>query len=241
MKKTLVISIVVLMMAALGANIVGAQGPDDAPRAGNRGPREGGVLDVVSEAIGLTPQETVEALQADGATLASVIEANGGDVDAIRATLIENATARMDEAAANLETHIDDLLNGEFPANRGGRGPGGFGGGERLESLAEVLGVEVDTLRESLADGMTIAEVAEANGVDVQTVIDALVSAAEARIDEAVAADRLSAEDGEARKAELAERITEMVNNAAEGGFGGPRGGRGPGGRGGNGGPNNDA
>jgi uncharacterized protein (DUF433 family) len=239
MKKTLVISIVVLMMAALGASVVAAQEPGNGGRFGNRGPHEGGVMEVVSEAIGLTPQEIVEALQADGATLASVIEANGGDVDAIRATLIENATVRFEEQAANLETRIDDLLNGEFA---GGRGPGGFGGGERLDNLAEVLGVEVDALRESLADGMTIAEVAEANGVDVQTVIDALVSAAEARIDEAVAADRLSAEDGEERKAELAERISDFVNNTGDhllggGRFGGPRGNRGPGGRG----PNNDA
>ena len=46
---------------------------------------------------------------------------------------------------------------------------------------------------------------AEANGVDVQDVIDAMVAAAQERIDEAIA-------DVDERMADLTERITELVN-----------------------------
>ena len=243
MKKSLVIAVIVLTVSALGAGVVGAQGPDNAPRLGNRGPRDGGAMDVISEATGLTVLEIREALQEEGATLASVIEANGGDVEAVRAQLIENATTRLEEQAASVEERIDNLLNSEF-AGRGGRGPGGFGfgfGGERLETVAELVGTDVDTLAQSLRDGQTIAEIAQANSVDPQTVIDTLVTAAGTRIDEAVANDRISAEDGEARKADLAENIADFVNNTGDhllgggrfgGGFDGPRGGRGPGGNG---------
>lgn len=83
--------------------------------------------------------------------------------------------------------------------------------GAHLETAAEAIGITADELRSALADGQSIAQVAEANGVDVQVVIDALVADANERIEEAVADGRLTAEEGEARKAEAAERIAELV------------------------------
>ena len=229
MKHVLVVSIVVLMMAALGAGVAGAQEPAD-QQFGNRGPRDGGVINAVSETIGLTPQEIFEALQEEGATLASVIEANGGDVDAILAQLIANAPEDLsEEQVAALEEHLNGVLNGEF-------GPGGSD--DKLTNVAELLGVDVETLLNSLRDDQTIADIAAANNVDVQTVIDALVADAEARIAEAVESGRLTPEEGEARQAEVTERVTDFVNNTDEnrpgqggpGGDGGPGGQRGPGG-----------
>jgi hypothetical protein len=88
--------------------------------------------------------------------------------------------------------------------------------GGRLENLAGLLGVTGDELRDALRDGQSIAEVAEANGVDPQTVIDELTEQARARIEE--------------KLAELPTRIEDFVNGEFEGrgpGFGGP-GGRGP-------------
>jgi hypothetical protein len=45
-----------------------------------------------------------------------------------------------------------------------------------LDVIAEAIGIDAETLREDLAGGATIAEIAEANGVDPQVVIDALVA-----------------------------------------------------------------
>ena len=42
--------------------------------------------------------------------------------------------------------------------------------------IAEAIGIDVETLREELRNGATVAEIAEANGVDPQVVIDALVA-----------------------------------------------------------------
>lgn len=114
------------------------------------------------------------------------------------------------------------------PMDRGGREgcegeEGRFGFRPGLDVAAETIGVTEEELRRSLRDGQTIAEVAEAEGVEVQTVIDALVEAATTRIDEAVADDRLGADRAEAIKAALPERITDLVNGE------GPRHGRGGG------------
>lgn len=84
--------------------------------------------------------------------------------------------------------------------------------GERLATAAEALGISEDELRAALEDGRSIAQVAEAQGVDVQTVVDALVAAATERL--------------EALEASLPERMTELVNKEGWGEHDGP--GRGP-------------
>jgi polyhydroxyalkanoate synthesis regulator phasin len=101
-------------------------------------------------------------------------------------------------------------------------GPGrGFGRGLSLEVAAETLGLTTEELRTQLQDGKSLAQVAEAQGVDKQELIDALVAAGEERLDEA--------------KAALPERIAEAVEAThTPGDHGGPGFGRGPGGRGAN-------
>jgi polyhydroxyalkanoate synthesis regulator phasin len=98
-------------------------------------------------------------------------------------------------------------------------GPGrGFGrGGFDLEVAATTLELTTEELRTQLKAGKTLAEIAEAQGVDKQTLIDALVEAGEARLDEA--------------KAALPDQVAKVVDGTLPaGGFGE---GHGPGGRGG--------
>jgi hypothetical protein len=59
--------------------------------------------------------------------------------------------------------------------------------------------------------------VAEAKGVDVQKVVDALVADATRRIDQALADDDITAEHAASLKEGLADRINRLVND------GGPR------------------
>jgi ribosomal protein S20 len=110
------------------------------------------------------------------------------------------------------------------PPAESGRPPGGHG--PKLEAAARALNLSEDDLRAQLRDGETIAQVAQAQGVDVQTVIDAMVAEATARIDQAVQEGDLTAEEANERKANLQERITRLVNEGKPKG-GGPRG-RGP-------------
>jgi len=70
--------------------------------------------------------------------------------------------------------------------------------GEGLATAAEALGMTEAELKAELTSGKSIAEVAAERNVDLQTVIDALVADAEARLAEIEAA--------------LPDRMTELVN-----------------------------
>jgi hypothetical protein len=81
-----------------------------------------------------------------------------------------------------------------------------------LDVASTAIGITEAELREALAGGQTIAEVAEANGVSAQTVIDALVTAVNAKVDEAVAAGNLTEDEAAEIKANAVERATNIVN-----------------------------
>ena len=57
-----------------------------------------------------------------------------------------------------------------------------------LETAASVIGVTADDLKAALQSGQSIADVATANGVDPQTVIDALVAEATDKVTERITA-----------------------------------------------------
>jgi hypothetical protein len=95
----------------------------------------------------------------------------------------------------------------------GGRGFGHRGGFADLAVAAVALGITEDELRTQLRAGSSIAEIATAQGVELQTVIDALVADATAEIDQKVTDGDLTAEQAAERKAGLTERITELVQN----------------------------
>ncbi len=76
---------------------------------------------------------------------------------------------------------------GEGMGGPGKGGPGmGRGRGAGLEAAATALGITADELRTELQGGKSIADVATAKGVNVETVIDALVAEAKTRITDMV-------------------------------------------------------
>ena len=81
-----------------------------------------------------------------------------------------------------------------------------------LDTAAETIGISVDDLRAELEDGQTIAEVAEANGVDRQVVVDALVDASNERLDQKVEDGQLTAEEADERRSEAEERAAAKVD-----------------------------
>jgi hypothetical protein len=72
------------------------------------------------------------------------------------------------------------------PGGRGGHMGRGPGGGPGLEAAATAIGITAEELRTQLQAGQSISAVAEANGVDVDTVIDAMTNEARTRITEMV-------------------------------------------------------
>ncbi|MEM7538532.1 MAG: serine protease [Chloroflexota bacterium] len=78
---------------------------------------------------------------------------------------------------------------------------------------ADTIGVTVESLREAQANGQSIADVATANGVDPQAVIDAIVAAETALIDGWVESGEVTEEEAAEWKAELPQYVSDYVNN----------------------------
>lgn len=107
---------------------------------------------------------------------------------------------------------VADHLATTLPGHRGhflGRGPGLAS----FEAAADIIGIENAELREALAAGATLAEVAEDNGVDVETLVDGLVAALNEKVDELVADGRITAEQAAEIKENAPERIGNFVNS----------------------------
>ena len=146
--------------------------------------------------------------------------------------LVDDGTITAEQADA-VVTQLKESMP-ERGEGRGGHfGRSGRGGFPFDGEVLETLGIDIATLRDQLRAGSSLADIAAAQGVDVQVLIDTLVTEGSERIDEAVAAGRIDEAEAATRKADLETRVTEMVNKTFDGSFGeGGPGGRGPGGRG---------
>jgi len=173
------------------------------------------VLDDTADRLGVEPDELEEALRA----------ALAGRVDAA-----VEAGRLTDEQGERLKERIE---SGALPPPFGGLGAHGLGHpGLRLghvghlDAAASYLGLDETELHERLADGMTLAEIARAEGKSVDGLVQALVEEARSRLDDAVAGGRLTREQADELAEELEERVTGLVEGERpEHGFG-PRFGR---------------
>jgi hypothetical protein len=86
-----------------------------------------------------------------------------------------------------------------------------------VKDAAGVIGISPADLAKELKDGKSIADVATAHNVSPQAVIDKLVADANAKVDAAVAAGKITQEKGDAAKAKMPERVTKLVNKHFDG------------------------
>lgn len=131
--------------------------------------------------------------------------------------LVDDGTlteAQRDAVVETLQNARPD--RGEFRDRRSPRGPRGAG------EIAEILGLEGSEMREALRNGSSIAELAEAQGIDSADVVDAIVARAEERLDTAVENGRIDDTQAAEMLTQAAERAEDLVNGEIE--FGGRRG-----------------
>jgi len=79
--------------------------------------------------------------------------------------------------------------------------------------LRDLLGLETSELFAELAEGNTLAEVAEAQGVDPDAVADVLVSEAEERLNTAVDEGFIDEADLAEKLADIEESIDDLMNS----------------------------
>ena len=82
-----------------------------------------------------------------------------------------------------------------------------------LAVSAKTIGITPQALRAELKSGKSVAQVAGEHGVTAQTVIGALVGAADTRIDQAVSDHKLTSDQAAKLKAALPARVTKAVNH----------------------------
>ena len=102
-------------------------------------------------------------------------------------------------------------------------------------TLAAILGLTQAEVMELRQDGLTLAQIANKQGVDVQELIDALVARWTVRIDARVANGALTDAEAAELRAQLAVKAKAMVNQVEPGGMRGSAVGAGPGAMGGRG------
>jgi hypothetical protein len=78
---------------------------------------------------------------------------------------------------------------------------------------ADTIGISRDELRRELAAGASVAQVASAHGVDPQTVVDAIVTDADGRVDQAVADAKIDEQQAARIKDRLPGAVTRLVDH----------------------------
>ncbi len=198
---------------AISADDNGNDNSTDTSASANSINGRGGDIDPAAREAKL--RETLQTLVTAGTIEASDVDAIVTALQTKPTTPpVADATgARPDKATmlkARLQTLVDDntLTSSQLDAvvtaleaarpmgggQEGGQNHGGARGEkrqERLTTAAEAIGITADELKTAIEGGQTIAQVAEANGKTVQSVIDALVAQA---------------------TTDLTQRITDMVN-----------------------------
>jgi len=189
-----------LVAGALLAVALGVTGALAASRVSTADDERRAVLDDAADRLGVEPGELEDALQ----------EALKARVDAA-----VDEGRLTEEQASELKRRID---SGQMPFLRGlGATPHGhfghLGHFASLDAAADYLGLDAAEVRDRLRQGHTLADVARAQGKTVDGLVRALVADAEARLDDAVSAGKLT----RAQADDLAERLEERTRDLVHG------------------------
>ncbi len=165
-------------------------------------------------AIGISAGAAVLAPTTAVAQEDAAVEQTPGTLEGVLGELVEEGVITQEQADV-----VADRIREQGPLN-------GFGdrrgGGGHLETVAGLLDMDIADLVKALRDGQSIADLAGTEGT--ATVIEALVAEATDRLNTAVAEERLTQDEADEKLAEIAQRITDMVNGELPEGFEGPRG-----------------
>ncbi|MCH7485154.1 MAG: hypothetical protein IIA90_08435 [Chloroflexi bacterium] len=189
------------VLAALAVGIVAVAGagaqestPEDRPADH--------YLELLADNLGITVEELEGALSQSHIDLVNEKVADG--------TITEEEAAEIIERIESGEGRL-------FPPFGGGQRGGHHGNFHRLyglvvENSAEVLGMEVDALKEELHAGNSLADVATAQGVDVEQFKVDLLAAIAADLDEKVADGSITQEMAD----RILDKITESIDRIVE-------------------------
>ncbi|MGJ3241020.1 MAG: hypothetical protein ACFE0Q_20085 [Anaerolineae bacterium] len=214
-KQLIVISILIIVLSAF-AGLSFAQDDSTVPTQNRFRERVlfDEIVTLITEQTGLEATDIVQQWR-DGATLAEIISENGGDVDAVIA-----------EASDLFSTHLESLLNSEFPFMSNGFFDGERGAmlrerlqngffGELATIVTDETGLSNLEIMEQLRDGATLAEIISENGGDVDAVIAETVASVTEFVNTQVEAERITQAQADQALENLESTLTDWVNGEA--------------------------
>ena len=214
--RTLVASVAaVVLLTAVTVSAVLAHG--DFGRGGGKS----SVTTAIEEQTGLS-QEDLRARLADGESLADIIEAEGGDLEAVVTAALTGLDEKVeafveagrlesdqvDDYKAAAEQRVRDWLAGTNDGFRG-KSRGRMGGKSHglIAIVSEQTSVSVEDIRTKLADEESLADIVEEAEGDLTAVTDAAMASFETRLTTAIENGRVSAEQADELRQSTRERI----------------------------------
>ena len=196
MKRIMILGGVLAALAVGIVAVAGAGAQEDTPEAkpGDH------YLELLADNLGVTVEEIEGALTQTHLDLVAEKVADGTTTEEEAAEIIE----RIESGEGRL-----------FPPF--GRHGGGHGKLQRLHGLivensAEVLGLEVDALKDELRAGNSLADVATAQGADIEQFKADVLTGVAADLDEKVADESITQEQADM----ILEKITESIDRIVE-------------------------
>jgi Trp operon repressor len=124
----------------------------------------------------------------------------------------EITQAQADTKLAGVTAKATERVNSVRPARGEGSRGGPKGPGKNVAAIASVLKLTEAELKTQVQSGKTLAQIATAQSVSVQSVIDVLVADMQAHIAEELASGEITQAQADTKLAGLTAKVTEMVN-----------------------------
>jgi hypothetical protein len=193
-KGKLAIGAAAVLAAAGGGAAIGAS------QSESPGEESQAVIDDAAKHLGISPSRLSDALKQALSDRVDVAVAGG-------------RLTKQEGDALKARIHSDD-----FPLLGGvSRGLGFFGHFARFDAAADYLGLTEAQLRSELEGRKSLAQVAQDQGKSVAGLVDAMLDAAKERLNNAVAAGRITQTQEKEMLAGLKGRITNFVNTTGLG------------------------
>ena len=228
-------AVTAVAIAIAAMSIVAAQTGGDRSRDHDRGNHRNHDATECAELATLVGAADCDALKSaldDDQTLAQIAQSNGIEPQTVIDAMVAEMTAELDDKVesgaiteeraamlrAQLTVMVSEGVNEGFGRDHGRHGFRALD--TECAELATLVGAaDCEALKSALDDDQTLAQIAESNGIEPQTVIDAMVAEMTAELDAKVESGDLTEE----RAAMIRTQITDMVVGFVNEGFDGER------------------
>ena len=192
-------------------------------RGGPKGPGKNAAA--IASVLKLTEAELKTQVQS-GKTLAQIATAQSVSVQSVINVLVadmkahiaeelasgEITQAQADTKLASVTAKATEMVNTVRPAHGVGMRGGPKGPGKNAAAIASVLKLTEAELKTQVQSGKTLAQIATAQSVSVQSVINVLVADMKAHIAEELASGEITQAQADTKLASVTAKATEMVN-----------------------------